>query len=178
MTRATRIIAVLAVLLLGNLYLEFRPGSLFSLVKAVAFDKAVTPVYLCVGMDNLIKSLPAEGNIWLEFRGFDANPVDGGGAEGEKGRGAFWMRIVANFEEQKQSDMADLAALIYFRANYASFPRRVYVADDETVITNGRHIVENVFSPDGEWLKAHEVRMRVVITRNSSGEIFNRVDKL
>jgi hypothetical protein len=72
--------------------------------------------------DDLISSLSREGNLYIKFQGF--NPDDHGG---------YMQKI-------------------YYRGNYVSFPRRVYVSGENNVINNAQDIYRSNKLPTPQLL--------------------------
>jgi hypothetical protein len=96
-------------------------------------------------IDKLFIPYAANGNIWLHFDGFAANP-----------------------------GLQDRWAMLqwYTRTTYAVYPRRVFVADDNTVIPAG--FMGNPippFSPTPAWLAEHGVKSMLTLSRTSDQNV-------
>lgn len=63
----------------------------------------------------------------------------------------------------------DSLSFIYYRTSYALYPRRMYVAPADTVINNGRDIMQIGFNPGPQWLQAHEVRSMLIFGNDIAG---------
>jgi hypothetical protein len=102
-------------------------------------------------IDRLAASaVTGEGNVFLEFRGFDGN---------------------VPFDEQFMS-------MVYYRAVNAAHPVRVFVARPTDVVNNGAGITRAAFTPDGAWFNDHDVRSIVTFSRDSSGGIRSNVQRI
>jgi hypothetical protein len=66
---------------------------------------------------------------------------------------------------------------IYYRSAYRLYPRRVLVAQPETVINRGRDILEAHFEPDEAWLRQHQVSCIIACERDVGGGIVCDVHK-
>ena len=62
-----------------------------------------------------------------------------------------------------------VASLLYYRAGYILYPRRVYAAPEERIINQGRDILQAEFNPDLPWLRAHNVRSILTLRKDASG---------
>ena len=58
----------------------------------------------------------------------------------------------------------------YFRANYALYPRQLYVAPAGAVINNGTDIMRAGFVPDRQWLQDHNIRSVLTYDGKDGGE--------
>ena len=57
----------------------------------------------------------------------------------------------------------------YYRAAYALYPRRVYVAPADEVINNGKDIMRAEFHPGRQWLQEHDVRSVLTFGNDHAG---------
>ncbi|MBN1864098.1 MAG: hypothetical protein JW808_04290 [Victivallales bacterium] len=143
--------AIAAVSVLINIIMLFRPESVLPLIKEVALDNDLSRVYFVVGLDNLLDTLPAEGNVLLRFEGF------------------------GQLERESQED---IPLLMYFRAAYKLYPRRVYVVSPEVVVNTGEDISANPFSPSAEWLEGNSVSIVISLAMASDGSVYSRVQSI
>jgi hypothetical protein len=67
-------------------------------------------------------------------------------------------------------------SFIYFRASYALYPRRIYIAPADKVINNGWDIMRIKFNPSRQWLQEHDVRS--VFTYGNIGGVKLRLEPL
>ena len=176
--KAMTVSILLSLTLLVNLFINLGPQSLLALIKSVAVQKNITPVYLCVGTDNLLlNELPPEGNVFMRFLGFDV-PYSRSDASKNIDDSSFWLRMTANFDDFSALDFADVAALVYFRAVHTLYPRKVLACPDGKIVTNGRQLIANRFEPELEWLQAHDVRSVLTLIRDENGNIHKEVTVL
>ena len=82
-----------------------------------------------LGFDAYIQKTAADGNAIILFRGFSPRR--------DKDR-VFIERI-------------------YFRSNYAAFPRRIFVCDDNEPF-DAKRVAEHLFAPSDSWMKDHDIR--------------------
>ena len=95
-------------------------------------------------MDTLFQQITAQGNIMMRFRGFD----------------------YTHDEPQPK------ATFVYIRASYSAFPKRVYVADDATLIPQA--YTGNPFpgfAPAVEWLDEHQITALITAQQNPDGSL-------
>lgn len=79
-----------------------------------------------------------------------------------------WVRF-EGFDHQDAQDKG-FVTHVYYRGNYAIYPRRVYVSPPSTVITDCKTIVENrALAPD--LAEALGVQWMVVFSREAPGKI-------
>jgi hypothetical protein len=61
------------------------------------------------------------------------------------------------------------AEMIYYRATYTVYPRRVYGGGASDVINNGRDLLSVSFSPDERWLDEHRVATTITFRVDERG---------
>ncbi len=101
-----QIIAVLiAVSIAVNIVSFIRPGPLVDIIYQVLFKEDMTHVYFNTGLDQFLAKYVAEGNLFIKFKGYGSL--------------------------NKESDTP---LLIYMRAYYTLYPRKVYVVKPGIVV--------------------------------------------
>jgi hypothetical protein len=100
------------------------------------------PEYLAK-LDDLFGHQMPSGNVWIEFKGF--NP--------ERGADEGFMTYV------------------YYRGNYAGYPRRVYVSPPSAVVNNGEAMVQQRAVLDQSLTQRLRIHWMVVFSRNEQGKI-------
>jgi hypothetical protein len=61
------------------------------------------------------------------------------------------------------------AEMVYYRAVYAIYPRRVYGGRASDVINNGQELLNVSFSPDERWLDEHRVATTITFRVDERG---------
>jgi hypothetical protein len=95
-------------------------------------------------MDDYFRPYAAEGNIWLSYENF----------------------AVDQLPESARMDERMLMLKWYTRATYIAYPKRVYVADADTVVPvgfSGDPIPP--FAPSAAWLAEHQVAYHLTLRR-------------
>lgn len=93
-------------------------------------------------LDRALREAATEGNIAIRFTGFKVdNPEDVRTAQETCGRGAF-----------------------------ALYPKRVWMAEEGTVINNGRDVLAAKFDPSMHWLQEHDVRWMLNLVSDGQGK--------
>ena len=115
-------------------WLQLQPGSLLPQAYALATQSASPQNPSPSEPFDQIAREVGDGNVWLELAGY--------------------ARTNRCFENS--------LGFFYFRANYALYPRQLYIAPAGQIINNGADIMHAGFNPDRQWLQAHHVR--VVLT--------------
>ena len=107
-------VMLVAVAVVFLCFLNFHLGSWSrSTVQAAFTDSRGIPKSLA-HIDNLFTQQMPSGNIWVEFESFKPEPLMDEG----------------------------FMTSIYYRGNYISYPRRVYVSLPSTVVNNGQDMVQ------------------------------------
>jgi hypothetical protein len=70
---------------------------------------------------------------------------------------------------QTNPAVATHLAYFYNLTSYALYPRRVYVATEDTIINNGRDIMHAGFNPPGAWLQSHDIRFVLTFGNEQAG---------
>lgn len=146
--------ALLAIMVAGNLVALLLPGALPALLIQVLVRQDRTPVMLVTGLDGFLRAAVPTGNVFLRFRGF--SPAQAAPPPEELGRPAT-------------------ACLIYVRTVYALYPRRVYVGPEELPVILGTEFMDQGFEPDWAWLCARDIRQVLTFTRDAAGNIYQQV---
>lgn len=94
-------------------------------------------------IDRDVLALAQGGNLLLRPAGFDTSP----------------------------GDAESMLPKIYYRAVYALYPRRVYIAEKDRVVNNGRDMATLNFEPSEAWLREHDVRAVMVLRRETNGQL-------
>ena len=74
--------------------------------------------------------------------------------------------------------VANSLGYFYFQTSYALYPRRLYAAPADQVINDGQDIMRIGFSPDPQWLQAHDVRSVLIFGKDNPGEETPRLEIL
>lgn len=74
--------------------------------------------------------------------------------------------------------VANSLGYFYFQTSYALYPRRLYAAPADQVINDGQDIMRIGFSPDPQWLQAHDVRSVLIFGNDTAGEETPRWESL
>ena len=123
-------------------WLQLRPESEWRQFCAVATQSAARRATMMQHeeLDRIARQV-ADGNVLLKLAGYArTNPI-----------------------------VEDSLSFIYYRTSYALYPRRMYVAPADTVINNGRDIMQIGFNPGPQWLQAHEVRSMLIFGNDIAG---------
>ena len=73
---------------------------------------------------------------------------------------------------------ANSLAYFYFQTSYALYPRRLYAAPADQVINDGQDIMRIGFSPDRQWMQAHDVRSVLIFGNDIPGGETPRLESL
>jgi hypothetical protein len=88
-----------------------------------------------------VNELAGSGNLFARFIGFDAtNAAD-----------------------------CEFAQRVYYRACYALWPRRMYLAPADHVVNNGADLLRTDFAPDARWLRDQEIHAVIEFVRDPAG---------
>lgn len=119
--------------------------------NSIAARQEQTTAEICAMVDTVLTTpgIPS-GNLFLHFSGFDT----------------------------EQSDQANYISLVYYRAVYTRYPQRIFVADSETIINNGRDIGTITFTPDRQWFTAHAVQSMLTFKRAADGSVQAEIKKV
>jgi hypothetical protein len=99
---------------------------------------------ICAMVDRVFTTPEiSSGNLFLQFSGFDT----------------------------AQPDQANYISLVYYRAVYTRYPQRIFIADTETIINNGRDIGTINFTPETRWLNDHAIHALVTFSRSKNGSV-------
>jgi hypothetical protein len=101
-----------------------------------------TSLQMVEGLDAFLDQAVPDGNLFVQFDGFDQMP--GGG---------------------------HAPTLIYFRAVYHLWPRRVYTGPEDRIITRGDNLTVPQPTPDPAWLAARGIRHWLVFRGDGSGAV-------
>jgi hypothetical protein len=127
--------------LLINLALLAFDFSLVKVLRKIVIDKDESPIYFATGIDKLIDAVNPSGNIFLLFRGFD----------GESAR--------------------DVASIMFFRAAYGAYPKKIFVSSEEMRIVRGTEFLGLDFPPDDQSLARKGISDVIIFQRNSAGQV-------
>ena len=94
----------------------------------------------------------------------------------QAGNGNVWLKLAGY--ARTNSAVENSLGYFYFRCNYTLYPRRLYAAPADQVINNGRDILRIGFSPDPEWLQAHDVHSVLTYGHDHTGEEDPRLESL
>ncbi len=100
---------------------------------------------LAIRLDRLFLEKADAGNVLLRFDGFEGHSED--------------------FREISSSG---LAGLIYYRACYLLYPKRVHVCPENSIVARGDEFLAPAmpaFSPSKTWLREHAIRHIMTFTR-------------
>lgn len=145
------ILSLVAISLLLNLWMSVQPNSVLALLKEVVVDKNMSRVYLATGMDVFLAKAAPSGNLVLKFKGFP--------------------------KPKKESDGA-VPLLIYFRAVYDLYPRRVFAVPPNVVVNTGEDLAAHPFNPDIDWMRKNDIRKVITLTRTDNGSIYTKVENV
>lgn len=81
--------------------------------------------------------------------------------------GNVFLRVVGDFEEHAVA--GDSVSFVYYRASYALYPRRIFVAPTDRVINDGRDILRIEFDPGQAWLQERDVASVMTVGSDSAG---------
>lgn len=95
-------------------------------------------------IDDSLKRLGGSGNLAVRFDGFTRD----------------------------NSDHLNTAATWSNRGGYKLYPRRVFVADEGTVIGTGMDVLEARFNPTLQWLRLKHVEILVTLTPGGGSHVF------
>lgn len=142
--------ALVAVAVLDLCVVDFRSEAWSRYIgRAVLAHPGEAPESLAQ-LDNLFGHQMPSGNIWLEFEGFrPERPAD------ER----FMTRV-------------------YYRGNYASYPRRVYVSLPSTVVNNGQAMVQQRIVLDQLLAERLGIHWMAIFSRNEWGQISLRIRRI
>lgn len=116
------------------------PESLLRETLARAASPRLDPALrTALDADAIAATLPADGNLALVFE--------------PQGRGARRAAL----------------APFYYRLVYTLYPRRAYVADEGTVVNDGRDLAGARLAPDRAWLRGRDVRWLAIAELDASG---------
>ena len=99
--------------------------------------------------DEAFVAYSEKGNVALRFLGFDATRL-------------------------RDKDFIEFC---YFRAVYATYPRRIYCESRPEQINTASDLLKNAFVPDEPWLEAHNVVAVVTYRVDEKGELVTDVTK-
>jgi len=94
-------------------------------------------------IDGLFRDQMPTGNVWAEFEGLDP--------------------------ERDEDDL--FMAGVYFRGNYAIYPRRVYASHPSTVVNESKAMVSSGGTPALQFLEELGVHWVVKFSRDEQGKL-------
>lgn len=130
-------------------YVNTGPNS-FARYIISTFVKGEKPHMPHIETDTFFTRAVPEGNILLQFTGFDA--------------------------ENPRAPKTPVA-FVYYRSGYTLYPRRVFVADHTMVINKGADIINSNFDPDEEWLDRNDIHSVVEVEYSPQRGIQYRVEQ-
>jgi len=137
------LISFLIVMVIVNLSILFQENSFVRRVLwRVLITKDPAPLLLVTATDEIFRQHPPEGNIFLKFKGFD-----------------------------KSYEHKNYASIIFFRINYALYPKRVFACEKGRKIIRGFEFIESPFEPDEKWFSDNGVSDIIIFSRDDSGRI-------
>ena len=123
-------------------WLNLRGNSFARQNMAAAWERLPPPAmeqYL--RLDARVNELAGSDNLFARFVGFDAaNPAH-----------------------------REFAQQLYYRASYALWPRRMYVAPGDRVINTGAELLRIDFTPDPRWLRDYGVHTTIEFVSDPAG---------
>lgn len=141
--RIRPLLVLLAGLLLAQILCLAFSGSLPQRLHTLLWRGDRSSLQLCEGLDGFLDQVAPDGNLFLQYEGFEAL------ADGHRP-----------------------ASLIYFRSVYHLWPRRVYTGPEDRVITRGDNLIgEPAFIPDAAWLRERGVRHWLVFQATPTGAV-------
>ncbi len=72
-------------------------------------------------------------------------------------RDAGGRNVVVHFPSLASAEDRKLACVVYFHANYALYPRHVWVGRDDTVVNDAAGLVRGDVPPPPGWCRSHDV---------------------
>jgi hypothetical protein len=147
------IILLFSILLVNSSVVFFR-FPLVTLLYKLLVKGTDEQIYFITGIDRLVKELNPEGNLFVQFYGFDGRDV-----------GSF-------------ASSGDTASIMFFRIAYCIYPKKVFVAPKGTKIVRGTEFLNSDFNPDDEWLAENNVGGILSFHRDETGQISWEYEKV
>ena len=133
-----------------TIYSNFGPDGFARKMLSGFIQRPFQPIFPTdTKFDELIGSLSQEGNLFIKFQGF--NPDDHGG---------YMQRI-------------------YYRGNYVSFPKRVYVSGENNVIKNAQDLYRSNKLPTAQLLVNLGIENWMLLDLDASkGKVTSKIHKV
>ena len=136
--------------LILNLSMNFKDGSILMLEKEYLIDKKNDKFYFITGLDKFLDKAAPTGNLLLKFKGFG----------------------VLN----RESD-TDTSLIMYFRAVYHLYPRKVFTVANDVIVNTGEDLYNNPFNPSKDWMTENGVTTVITLTKDNNGQIRQEIQK-